>query len=947
MKKFLMYCLVLVVVLFLGFTTYYFVQNKENITLAHDQADALKLNEGETFGYADLITHTDPHKSTTIKISIGDESILSYDKDTKTFTAAKAGATTLTIKPSNSRFGPFTLNVKVGNGQTTDLPYFISDASELTKIGQAGSGWTNGLNYELIADIYLTDLAFTPIAYNSEFTGTFNGGGHTVYDLKISDTYITTAGLFAEVGKNGIVKNLHISNAKLTGEFVSAGVIAGINKGIICLSSVSNSTIENARGDAYLGGIAGQNQANIFNTSIKGANIGMCAVESTSITTTAGAVAGGIVGKNNASTVEDCFVNLAEFKSSADSTFGGIAGQNLVVTSGSISLASSIMRTHASVENITNSGSFAGIAGSANDSASGVKNTYTSNYYNIDTLNMVGNAKNFAENQIAKKSSDELKAQTTYAGWDFENTWKMGEKYAVIDFENAYSASINQGDIDTEGDNIIDNPNDNNQVGTSENEIYQMVADMRANPNAGKAYAVTGTHTINLSIAPWNSSAWEPIGTAAKPFNGKLIVSGSLTFTNLVVEDKTYAGFFGYVSGATISNVDFVNVTIDNDGVSATNAYAGAIAGYAGTGTRIVGCDVSGLEISAHDKLGGIVGANLGTIQKCNIKSTNDNILTALDASCNVGGIAGQNSGSIISCEAAGLEVRFGQTASGYAGGIVGTNDGVLSSVTASDVVISTTNTSILRLGGVAGQNNKNMNSVVAENVQLSASTASPNIFVAGVAAINGTSAKITGAKVAASLISGYNAGGVSVDNFGTISRAAVGVEGSGEGKISGRYVGGLAVNNNKDAKISDSMVCAVLEGIDTFGNVNGWVYKLREGAVIENCLAAASFVGKGGFNADTATEYRNWWAGIWQHMPWNDKMGTIKNSLVVNVSGKAVQGYGALIDLVDNPVLSKYDIVISPEKARGSDNFSAFNKAGFSTSSWTFVAGKLPVPKV
>ena len=32
---------------------------------------------------------------------------------------------------------------------------------------------------------------------------------------------------------------------------------------------------------------------------------------------------------------------------------------------------------------------------------------------------------------------------------------------------------------------------------------------------------------------------------------------------NLEIKDKMYAGFFGYVNGATISNVDFVNTKIE------------------------------------------------------------------------------------------------------------------------------------------------------------------------------------------------------------------------------------------------------------------------------------------------------------------------------------------------------------------------------------------------
>lgn len=950
MKKFLMYCLVLVVILFLGFTTYYFVANKEKIVLAHDQTQSLKLNVGEAFAYSDLVSHTQPHKTTKIKIEVENQEVLSYDKKSKEFTALSAGKTVLTITPSNARFGPFVLNVVVGNGLSTELPYFISDATELKQIGANGSIWTNNMHYELVSDIYLTE-EFTPIAHNSAFTGSFNGGGHTIYDLKISETsYITTAGLFSEIAKNAVVKNLKLSGATISGQFVYAGVVAGINKGTICLTEVLNSTITNSRTGAYIGAIAGSNEASATSSSVKGANIGMCGVQNVSINTTGGAYVGGIVGKNIGSVVEDSFVSLNTFASNNSSTkFGGIAGQNLV-SSGNTSIGSSILRTHASVSTLNNAGLTSGVAGEVNDASTTFKNSYTRNYFNIDTNNYVANGKNFTANQIEKKDASELAIQSTYIDWDFDNVWKMNEVFAVVDFENAYSSTINQGDIDQDGDNIIDNPDDpNNEVATLTSEIFQMVSDMRANPNAGKNYVVSGTHTINMSIMPWNEVAFEPIGTADKPFTGTFIVRGSLTFTNLRITDKQYAGFFGYVgSGATISNVDFINVDISNDptDIGSNTAYAGVVAGYVGTGAKVVGCDVSGVKISSYDNIGGIAGINYGTIHSCKVTSGSASTLKGIDASCNVGGIVGKNAGSVVASESTNATLTLNTTASGYIGGVVGVNDGAVSSSTAKDCEIGSESQGILRLGGVVGQNNKNISSATVESVEILASVTSKSAFAGGVCAVNGTNGKISGAVVADSVISSYCAGGIAVDNFGKAERVSVGSESLGEGKISGHFVGGLVVYNQKSAVVSDSGVYATLEGVDDWANTNGFAYSLKEASVIEHCFGAGVITGKGGFNADTDTAYRNIWSGMWQNLPWNDKMGAIKNSIIYNVSGKYVQGFGVIIDVVENPIANKFEHVVSGEVARGSDNFKTFTKAGFTTSAWEFVSGKLPVPK-
>ena len=69
MKRFLIYVVVLIGVLFIGFTTFYFVQNKESIYLKYGNDTMLQYNVNETFTLEDVLVHTQPDGGTTIEVN--------------------------------------------------------------------------------------------------------------------------------------------------------------------------------------------------------------------------------------------------------------------------------------------------------------------------------------------------------------------------------------------------------------------------------------------------------------------------------------------------------------------------------------------------------------------------------------------------------------------------------------------------------------------------------------------------------------------------------------------------------------------------------------------------------------------------------------------------------------------------------------------------------------
>lgn len=143
-------------------------------------------------------------------------------------------------------------------------------------------------NYILTEDITVS----TP--YANDFSGTFDGNGHTI-TLRISSTSYNT-GLFSKIGQNGTVKNV-ITAGSVTGRRVT-GAVAGLNYGTIqkCWNQA------NVTGTTNVGGIVGTNgsssSSNLIHATVTGCyNTG--SVKGTRYI-------GGIVGNSANSTLEKC-----------------------------------------------------------------------------------------------------------------------------------------------------------------------------------------------------------------------------------------------------------------------------------------------------------------------------------------------------------------------------------------------------------------------------------------------------------------------------------------------------------------------------------------------------------------------------------------------------------------------------------------------------------------
>lgn len=147
----------------------------------------------------------------------------------------------------------------------------ISSEAELRDLAAscALDTWSRDKNVVLDSDLTLADPSFLPIP---TFGGSFDGQGHTIHNVSITDS-LSPAGLFGVVQAGGSVRSLHVvGTVAPSGDGRSVGGIAGENNGAIEKCSFTGTV----SGQVYVGGIAGHTGASgsILACETRGAVIG-------------------------------------------------------------------------------------------------------------------------------------------------------------------------------------------------------------------------------------------------------------------------------------------------------------------------------------------------------------------------------------------------------------------------------------------------------------------------------------------------------------------------------------------------------------------------------------------------------------------------------------------------------------------------------------------------
>lgn len=244
---------------------------------------------------------------------------------TTTFTEPKPGygneykVTTVYDLGESASSNAIKLNIGLKNGAgTKENPYTISTVDELNFFFSiADKESCEGVYYKQINDIDLDDAKMALPLAKAQFQGEYDGGGFALKNLNlVSTTGVTYAGLFANIGNKGVVKNLTLEGEADLTELNSAplaGYCYGTVEGII--SKVNVNTTK-----ALVGGIVSEVKSP--------AVIKDC--EYYGKLTSASTQAGGIAGRTNGGTFINCkfkgeLANSSPTRSGF-SWIGGIAG---------------------------------------------------------------------------------------------------------------------------------------------------------------------------------------------------------------------------------------------------------------------------------------------------------------------------------------------------------------------------------------------------------------------------------------------------------------------------------------------------------------------------------------------------------------------------------------------------------------------------------------------
>ena len=605
----------------------------------------------------------------------------------------------------------------VGDDQTIG----VNSLQALASVANLAGNYVLGANIDASStSTWNSGAGFTPIGNGStNFTGTFDGLGHTISNLTINRPSTDYVGLFGYVG-HGSIQNVGLINATITGSNYVGGLVgessystitnsyamgsvSGTSRvgGLVGLNnwaSTSNSyATGSVSGTSYVGGLVGSNNSaisnsyatgNVSGTSYVGGLAGYNYVTTISDSYATGNVSGtgnhvgGLVGRSDWGSFTNSY---ATGSVSGNNNVGGLVGDNngAIITNsyatGSVHGNNYVgglvgYNTNTTISNSYATGSVSGNSNVGGLVGSNYSATISNSYWDIDSTgqaNAVGTYIGTTTNLIGIHSSGSVNAYnlSTYSNFDIANmsdtsnttsTWVIIDGYTRPFLRSEYSTTI-----------------------ANDHQLQLMAMNLGASYTLASNIDATATGTAGSGM--WATTGFVPIGNSSSYFSGTFDGLGH-TITGLTINRSSidYVGLFGY-TGGTIKNVGLVGGSVSghdevggligyNGGGIITNSYAtGSVSGNAvvggligfnnGNGTTITNSYATGNVIGTGSDVGGLVGYNYGgTI-------TNTYATGNVSGSTAVGGLVGLNQyyGNIIKSYATGSV-----SGSQYVGGLVG-----------------------------------------------------------------------------------------------------------------------------------------------------------------------------------------------------------------------------------------------------------------------------------
>ena len=484
------------------------------------------------------------------------------------------------------------------------------------------------------------------------FTGSFDGQGYKINNLYINRPDEELVGLFGYVGEGGVVKNLGVVNANVTGDPV--GGLMGENHGTV--SNCYATGIVN--GEDSVGGLVGYNAGTVSNSystgNVTGVDYGI----------------GGLVGQNSGN-VSNCHATSSV--TGVDYGIGGLLGENWGTVSNSYATGNVTGNSHVgglmgdnwgtvsnsySIGNVTGNHHVGGLAG---ENCFG---TVSNSYYNYDEVLING------ENIITIGA---------LFGADFEK-WFNNDKFL----------DVNQKLSPVSGYYEINNVSDFKQLlafgqDGSLKFILKSDLDLGSDPNFYIPY-LAGEFDGNdhkISNLSFNFDFVSQVGLFGYlAFHGGVHDVGVENVS--IIGDWAVGGLVGcnYGEGTVSDSYSTGSVTGDE--------YVGGLVGDdRSDASNSVSKSYSSADVAGEWGVGGLVGANLaGTV-------SNSYATGSVTGNYSVGGLVGENWGTVSDSYATGSVTGIEDV-----GGLVGENTGTVSNSYATGSVSSGTH-----VGGLVGYN--------------------------------------------------------------------------------------------------------------------------------------------------------------------------------------------------------------------------------------------------
>lgn len=515
-------------------------------------------------------------------------------------------------------------------GANLSAAYILGSDVDLSELKDASGMWN-------------TTTGFAPVGSSSTpFAGALDGKGHTINGLMINNTALTTAGLFGYI-KDAVISNISLSNASITaGNGSYAGGLAGESDGGTITDVYVSGTVTSS---GTAGGLVGLNTGSVADSYSTG----------TVSVSGDGSVAGGVAGSNTG-TISGSYNAGTVRGSGPNEQVGGVAGTNTGSITGSYNAAGGVV-------SVGSDGSMAGgVAGNSSGTITGSYNAGTVSGSGPD--GQVGGVAGTNVNTGSINSSYNLGAVTGSGS----NEWIGGVAGANA---GSISSSYNAGTVSGNGTNEwiggLAGINTGSVLCSYGAAAAVVSSTAESNTIGGVAGENDGSIIGSFNNGQVNTSA-DAIQNKAGGVVGFNTLAGSLyksynTGTVSVGGDNSAAGgLVGDNAGSIVSSTSSGAVTASGS----TSPVGGLVGVNSSTGTVTTSFSVG--NVSGKDRVGGLVGANAGSITDAYFAV---GTATGSGSASKTGGLAGVSSGTITTSFSSG-----GVTGDGLAGGLVGERTG-------------------------------------------------------------------------------------------------------------------------------------------------------------------------------------------------------------------------------------------------------------------------------